>query len=170
MTSSFQAPPAAGIASTARHGKVALLLALAVGLVPGPAAAAGPVWRDDAALAVKVFEHAFARVTANDVGCVVRVRLYFDAPASGYQDAAPQRNHYRFLAEIKLSGNNRFVSEVFSNKEPGARVFELSHNTALEGCWAQQALKLRKVDVHACRGSKCTPHGFGASGAAPGAG
>lgn len=139
---------------------VALLLALAVSAVPTPTPAAGPVWRDDATLAVKVFEHAFQRVTANDVGCVVRVRLYFDAPASGYQEPAPQRNHYRFLAEVKLSGNNRFVSEVFSNTEPGARVFELSHNTALEGCWSQQALKLRKVDVHACRGSKCTPQGF----------
>lgn len=145
--------------STRKHG-VALLLALAASAIPTATPAAGPVWRADATLAVKVFEHAFHRVTANDVGCVVRVRLYFDAPESGYQDAAPQRNHYRFLAEIKLSGNNRFVSEVFNNTEPGARVYQLSYNTALEGCWAQQPLKLRKVDVHACRGSKCTPHGF----------
>lgn len=145
---------------TPRYVGRALLLALAASAAPSPTHAAGPVWRDEAELAVRVFEHPFQRVTANDVGCVVRARLYFDAPASGYQEAAPQRNHYRFLAEIKLSGGNRFVSEVFSNTEPGARVYELSYNTALEGCWAQQALKLRKVDVHACRGSKCTPQGF----------
>jgi hypothetical protein len=142
------------------YGLGALLMTAAAAAVPSPTLAAGPVWRDDAELAVKVFEHSFQRVTANDVGCVVRVRLYFDAPASNYREAAAQRNHYRFLAEVKLSGNNRFVSEVFSNTEPGARVLELSHNTALEGCWAQQPLKLRKVDVHACRGSKCQPQGF----------
>lgn len=142
------------------YGWVALLMSLAAGLAPRPAHAAGPNWRDDATLAVKVFEHSFQRVTANDVGCVVRVRLYFDAPASSYREAAAQRNHYRFRAEVKLSGGNRFVSEVFGNTEPGARVLELSYNTALEGCWAQQALKLRKVDVHACRGSKCQPQDF----------
>ncbi|MEY2934271.1 MAG: hypothetical protein RL033_5020 [Pseudomonadota bacterium] len=139
---------------------VALLLALAASLAPSTAHAAGPHWRDDAALAVKVFEHSFQRVTANDVSCVVRVRLYFDAPASSYREAAAQRNHYRFLAQVKLSGGNSFLSDVFSNTEPGARVLELSYNTALEGCWAQQALKLRKVDVHACRGAKCQPQAF----------
>jgi len=138
-----------------------VILLLVVSLVlPSPAFAAGPVWRDSAPLAISVFEHAFRRVDANDVGCLVRVRLYFDAPPSGYQEPAAVRNHYRFIAEIKLSGGNHFQSEVFSNTEAGARVFAFSHDSALEGCWAKQELKLRKVDVHACRGSRCIPQKF----------
>lgn len=128
--------------------------------LPVPALAAGPVWRDSAELPVKVFEHAFRRVEANDVDCVVRVRLHFDAPPSAYQEPSPVRNHYRFIAEVKLSGGNHFQSEVFSNTEAGARVFAFSYDTAAEGCWAKQALKLRKVDVHACRGAKCVPQKF----------
>lgn len=133
---------------------------LAAASLPAPALAAGPVWRDSAELPVKVFEHAFRRVDANDVDCVVRVRLHFVAPAAGYQEPSPLRNQYRFIAEVKLSGGNHFQSEVFSNTEPGARVFAFSHDTALEGCWAKQPLKLRKVDVHACRGAKCVPQRF----------
>lgn len=132
----------------------------AAAALPLPARAAGPVWRDSAELPVKVFEHAFRRVDANDVDCVVRVRLHFDAPPAAYQEPSPVRNHYRFIAEVKLSGGNHFQSEVFSNTEPGARVFAFSYDTASEGCWAKQALKLRKVDVHACRGAKCTPQKF----------
>lgn len=138
---------------------VALLLMVSWGL-PAPAFAAGPVWRESAPLAVRVFEHAFQRVAANDAGCQVRVRLYFDAPAAAYREPAAARNQYRFIAEVKLSGGNHFQSEVFSNTEAGARVFAFSHDSALEGCWAQQKLKLRKVDVHACRGSKCVPQKF----------
>lgn len=133
---------------------------VAASSLPSPGLAAGPVWRDSAPLAVRVFEHAFARVDANDVGCLVRVRVHFAAPASAYQEPVAQRNHYRFIAEVKLSGGNHFQSEVFSNSEPGARVFAFSHDTALEGCWAKQELKLRKLDVHACRGSTCVPQRF----------
>ena len=141
--------------------RVAAACTLAASLaLPLAASAAGPVWRASAPLAVRVFEHAFQRVDANDVGCVVRVRLHFDAPASGYQEPDAVRNHYRFIAEVKLSGGNHFQSEVFSNTEPGARVIAFSHDTAPEGCWAKQELKLRKVDVHACRGSKCVPVPF----------
>jgi len=132
--------------------------------LPSQRLAAAPVWRDSAPLAVRVFEHLFQRVDANDVGCVVRVRVHFDAPASAYQEPAAVRNHYRFIAEVKLSGGNHFQSEVFSNTEPGARVFAFSHDTALEGCWAKQELKLRKLDVHACRGSECVPQAFSSGG------
>jgi hypothetical protein len=138
---------------------VAPLLALSLA-IPSPVFAAGPIWRDSAPLAVRVFEHAFQRVDANDVGCKVRVRLHFAAPAPAYQDPTAARNHYRFIAEVKLSGGNHFQSEVFSNAEAGARVIAFSHDSALEGCWAQQELKLRKVDVHACRGAKCVPQKF----------
>jgi len=133
------------------------LVALAIA---AESAAAGAVWRDTADLAVRVFEHAFARATVNDAGCWLRVRLYFDAPAQGYREAARERNHYRFLAEVKLSGGQKFVSEPFDNREPGERVFAFSHDTAGEGCWAKEEHKLRKVDVHACRGSLCVPQRF----------
>jgi hypothetical protein len=146
--------------SWVRRGASGALAALFGLLSLPPSAAAAPVWRGSAPLAVQVFEHSFQRINANDVGCVVRVRLYFDAPATSYREPSAVRNHYRFLAEIKLSGGNRFVSEVFSNTEPGARVFAFSHDTALEGCWAKQDLKLRKVDVHACRGANCVPQKF----------
>ena len=135
-------------------------VAMAVLAIAAQSAAAGAVWRDTANLAVRVFEHAFARATVNDVGCVVRARLYFDAPADGYRESAPERNHYRFLAEVKLSGGHTFVSEPFDNREPGARVFAFSHDTAGEGCWAKEERKLRKVDVHACRGALCVPQRF----------
>jgi hypothetical protein len=117
-------------------GTLAALL-LAVSAAP-PALAAGPVWRDSAQLGLRVFEHSFQRVTANDVGCVVRVRLYFDAPATSYREPAAVRNQYHFIAEVRLSGGNQFLSEVFSNSEPGARVAAFSYDTAPEGCCVPQ--------------------------------
>jgi hypothetical protein len=136
-------------------GLIGLAGCLGVGL-----AQARSDWWHEAPLGVKVHEHAFHRVTANNHQCVVRVRLYFDAPHAQYRDSEPKRNWYRFLAEIKLSGGHRFVSEPFSNSEPGPRVFAFSYDSQFDGCWAEQERKLRKVDVHACRGQGCVPHGF----------
>ena len=65
-----------------------LAVALAALAIAAESVAQGAVWRDSANLAVRVFEHAFARATVNDVGCVLRVRLYFDAPAEGYRETA----------------------------------------------------------------------------------
>jgi hypothetical protein len=90
----------------------------------------------------------------------VRVRLYFDAPHASYRDAAAERNHYRFRAEVKFAGGKSFVSEVFDNQEGGPRVFAFSHDTEAQGCWAENEHKLRKLDVHACRGARCTPEVF----------
>ena len=92
--------------------------------------------------------------------CQVRVRLYFDAPFAGYQEPAPERNHFRFAAQVTLSDNQRFVSEPFDNIEAGARVFAFSHDSRGEGCWAEREHSLRKVDVHACRGVGCVPQPF----------
>lgn len=136
------------------------LLASAPWLLERAASAAGPVWRDTEQLQVHLFEHAFNRALLNDAGCQVRVRLYFDAPAAGYREPTPARNHYRFIAEVKLSGGQKFVSEVFDNIEPGARVYAFSHDTTSEGCWAAQEHALRKVDVHGCRGALCKPQRF----------
>ncbi len=131
------------------------------GLLAAPALAAGAApWWDTAQLKVKVHEHAFHRVTINRVGCQVRARLYFDAPQAGYREAAAARNQYRFRAELKLSGGHRFVSDIFDNREAGARVFAFSHDSRSQGCWAEDERKLRKLDVHACRGERCTPESF----------
>jgi hypothetical protein len=132
---------------------------VAASAVPALAVGAAPWW-DTAQVEVKVHEHAFHRVTINRVGCQVRVRLYFDAPQAAYREAAAARNQYRFRAELKLSGGQRFVSDVFDNREAGARVFAFSHDSQSQGCWAEEGRKLRKVDVHACRGDRCTPESF----------
>jgi hypothetical protein len=99
-------------------------------------------------------------VTANGIGCAVRLRLYFDAPQAGYRDPAASRNHYRFRAELELSGGDSVVSEIFDNTQAGARVFAFSHDSHPQGCWAEKEHTLRKVDVHACRGERCTPEDF----------
>jgi hypothetical protein len=117
-------------------------------------------WWDEAQIQVRVHEHAFHRVTANAVGCSVRVRLYFDAPASEYGEGASERNHYRFLARVSLDADSAFSSPVFDNGEVGARVFAFSYDTSAEGCWAEREHALRKVDVHACRGERCIPKPF----------
>lgn len=134
-------------------------LALACLLLAAPLLAAS-TWWDEASLRVQVHEHAFHRVTANAIGCVVRVRLYFRAPEAAYAGGASERNHYRFRARVSLSGERRFDTEVFDNGAAGARVFALSHDTAPEGCWAEERRSLRKVDVHACRGRGCVPEPF----------
>ena len=133
--------------------------AIASAFIAGPALAKS-LWWDEARIGVKVHDHAFHRVTANAIGCQVRVRIYFDAPFAGYQEPAPQRNHFRFAAQVSLSDNQRFVSEPFDNIEAGARVFAFSHDSGAEGCWAEREHTLRKVDVHACRGVGCVPEPF----------
>jgi hypothetical protein len=138
-------------------GRLALVLLLSWSV---PVAAAARAWWDDATPHVSVHQHAFGRVTINGVGCQVRTRLHFAAPPEAYRDPAPGRNHYRFRAELKLSGGQRFVSEIFDNTEAGPRVFAFTHDSSRDGCWAEQEHSLRKLDVHACRGERCTPEGF----------
>lgn len=138
----------------------ALGLGALLGLSSPLPARADARWWSDAPLRVKVHEHAFHRVSANNQQCVVRVRLYFDAPRAGYLEPDPLRNQYRFVAEVSLSGGHRFVSEPFVNREAGPRVFAFSHDSQFDGCWADEDRKLRKVDVHACRGHSCRPHSF----------
>ena len=133
-----------------------LLVALPVALP----VLARSLWWDEARIQVRVHDHGFHRVTANAIGCAVRVRLHFDAPPSAYAEPASERNHYRFIAQVTLSDSQRFVSEPFENAEAGARVFAFSHDSASEGCWAEREHTLRKVDVHACRGEGCVPEPF----------
>ena len=133
---------------------------LVVSWVEAAPALAAPGWWSEANVRVKVHEHAFHRVTANAVGCRVRVRLYFDAPATEYREPAAERNHYRFQARVVFSDGTEFSSEVFDNAEIGARVYAFSHDTTAKGCWAEQEHGLRKLDVHACRGERCVPEAF----------
>jgi hypothetical protein len=134
-------------------------LAAACLLLSAPALAAS-AWWDEASIRVQVHEHAFHRVTANAIGCLVRVRLYFNAPEAAYRDGSSERNHYRFRARVLLSDERSFDTEVFDNGVGGARVFAFSHDTGTEGCWAEKQRSLRKVDVHACRGRACVPEPF----------
>jgi hypothetical protein len=112
-------------------------LAAACLLLSAPALAAA-AWWDEASIRVQVHEHAFHRVAANAIGCLVRVRLYFNAPEAVYNDASRERNHYRFRASVQLSDERNFSTEVFDNRVGGARVFAFSHDTAAEGCWAEK--------------------------------
>ncbi len=125
-----------------------------------PAFAAPSAWWDGASIAVKVHDHAFHKVSANAIGCEVRVRLFFEAPAASYSEPAAGRNHYRFRAQIRMSGGHDFESDVFDNSEPGRRVFAFTFDSQMQGCWADETRNLRKVDVHACRGPTCVPKSF----------
>jgi hypothetical protein len=133
-------------------------LAAACLLLAAPVLAAA--WWEEASIRVGVHEHAFHRVTANAIGCVLRVRLYFNAPAEAYRDATAERNHYRFRARVVFSDERYVDSEPFDNGVGGARVFAFSHDTGPEGCWAERPRSLRKVDVQACRGKGCVPLAF----------
>jgi hypothetical protein len=132
----------------------------AAGLLLAAPALAASAWWDEASIRVAVHDHAFHRITANAIGCSVRVRLYFSAPESGYRDSVADRNQYHFRARVQLSDDQSFDSEVFDNGVAGARVFSFSHDTRPEGCWAEGERSLRKVDVHACRGKGCVPEAF----------
>lgn len=125
-----------------------------------PLAQAAERWWHEAKLSIKAHDHQFYRVTANSIQCEVRVRLHFDAPLSRYQGAAANENTYRFIAQIKLSGGEKFVSKAMRNREPGPRVFSFSHDSQFDGCWAERPHRLRKVNVHSCRGAQCVPRGF----------
>ena len=134
--------------------------ALVVASALGTSALAAAPWWDEAQVGVRVNEHAFSRVTANGVGCSVRLRLHFDAPPAKYAEPAAERNHFRFRASVQLSDGASVESDIFDNAETGARVYAFSHDTASEGCWAERAHTLRKLDVHACRGLRCVPEAF----------
>jgi hypothetical protein len=132
------------------------------GLGPGVhLALAKPVWSDEAKIQVKVHDHVFHTAQANAGGCVVSVRLHFDAPSSAYGDPAPERNHYRFSAMVRFSDGQSVVSDrAIDNREAGARVIAFKQDTTEKGCWAERKHTLRKVDVHACRGAGCVPMPF----------
>ena len=145
--------------SPARRAAALLVAALAALSLTTLALATAPWW-DEARVGVRVNEHAFSRVTANGAGCSVRMRLHFDAPPAKYAEPVAERNHFRFRALVLLNDGASVKSEIFDNAEPGARVYAFSRDTTSEGCWAERAHALRKLDVHACRGVRCVPEAF----------
>lgn len=152
------------IAGVMRWRRTFAAAAAAASLAFGGVAAAegkkGQQWRHEAALSLTVHEHSFRRAVASASSCEVEVRLHFDAPATAYAEPVSERNHYRFVAQIKLSGGKSFLSPVLSNSKPGPRVISFRHDSGGQGCWAESRRKLRKVDVRACRGEGCTPRAF----------
>jgi len=122
--------------------------------VPGLPAQASDWWHE-ANPQVTVHEHSFYRVTLNNIGCQLRVRLYVDAPFERYRDEDDAKNHYRFQALLKLAGGRSITSPPFNNDAAGLRVFAFTHDSTGEGCWAKEPRKLRKLDVNACRGQGC---------------
>lgn len=140
-------------------GLIAVCMVLISGLGSQSVRAASSWWHE-APLKIVAHDHRFYRVTANAIGCEVRVRLHFDAPQDRYRDPAASSNHYRFLAQLKMSGGDRFLSEVLSNRQAGPRVFSFTYDSQFDGCWAEQERRIRKVNIHSCRGKGCTPRGF----------
>jgi hypothetical protein len=124
-------------------------------------ALAEPGWSDEAKIQVKVHDHVFYAAKASADGCAVNVRLHFNAPPSAYSDPAPERNHYVFSAKVSFSDGQSFVSErPLDNRQAGARILAFRQDTTGKGCWAERQHTLRKIDVHACRGTGCVPTPF----------
>lgn len=151
------------------RNRVRVLGALVLAVLPllparrGAASEAEPArsdWWHESNPQVTVHDHSFYRVTVNNIGCKVRVRLYVDAPFERYRDDDAAKNYYRFRAELKLAGGRRFTSPVFGNDTPGLRVLAFTHDTSAAGCWAKEPRKLRKLDVNACRGASCRVEEF----------
>ena len=132
------------------------IIASAVLLVPGLAFA----WTQAQDFAARVHKHEFSRVQLTGDGCVVKARLFFDAPAEAYESETASRNYYRFHARIKLDSGQQLLTGVFHNQTPGAHVFEYLEDTTGHGCWAKSEIHARGVDVEGCRGRGCTPAPF----------
>jgi hypothetical protein len=114
-------------------------------------------WSQKVPFAVKVHDHALHDVELSATDCSLTYKLFFSAPAAGYDSRAENRNYYLFRTRIKLQSGKRVTVPVFGNAGPGERVYERSYDTSGEGCWAKEPQKLLGVDVEACRNRGCTP-------------
>jgi hypothetical protein len=106
---------------------------------------------------VGVHGHRFHRAVLGGAKCRLDYKLYFSAPAERYPSASA---YYRFKARIRLRDGRSVLSPLFGNAGAGERVYVARHDTASEGCWAEQAQKVLAVDVQACRGRSCVPEPF----------
>ncbi len=117
-------------------------------------------WTAEAPFDARVHQHEFSRVVLTGVGCVLKTRVFFDAPDEAYKDDIVSRNYYRFHARIKLAGGHVVVTRYFHNDAPGARVYDYDQDTTAEGCWAKTEGHAQAVNVEGCRGRGCKPEDF----------
>jgi hypothetical protein len=123
-----------------------------------PALAYG--WTQEQEFAARVHKHAFSRVQLSAEGCVLKARLFFDAPAEAYESETASRNYYRFHARIKLDTEHVLLTGIFHNQAPGPHQFDYLEDTTAAGCWAKGESHARAVDVEGCRGRGCSPAPF----------
>ncbi|HEX2670781.1 MAG TPA: hypothetical protein VHM25_07915 [Polyangiaceae bacterium] len=117
-------------------------------------------WSNEQEFSARVHKHAFSRVQLSSEGCVLKARLFFDAPAEAYESESPARNYYRFHGRIKLDTEHVMLTGVFHNQTPGPHQFDYREDTTAAGCWAKAESHARAVDVEGCRGRGCTPAPF----------
>ena len=130
--------------------------ALAGVLVSSSVVIAGAGWSNEAEPTVRVHKHTFDKVGIEASGCVLNLRLHFDATKEAYSDERnPGRNHYHFVGEVKLKSGHSLTTPRFANKAPGRRIYRKQFDTTGEGCWGKSADKIIKLDVDACRGRLC---------------
>src|SRR5262245_45608874 len=93
--------------------------ALALLLLPAAALA----WNQSALFGARIHHHEFEEVAIENNGdCKLGVHLSFKAPAEGYKDVSPARNHYRFIGRLKLDGKT-VITPFFYNDKPGSRIY-----------------------------------------------
>jgi len=117
-------------------------------------------WTEEQEFVARVHKHEFSRVQLSAEGCVLKARLFFDAPAGAYESESASRNYYRFHARIQLDSGRTLLTSVFHNQTPGPHQFDHSEDTTASGCWAKTKSQVRAVDVEGCRGRGCTPAPF----------
>ncbi len=117
-------------------------------------------WSQKADFGAHVHKHEFSRVLLANDGCVLKTRLFFDAPEAAYHDDLAFKNYYRFHARIRLDNGHDVLTRFFHNDAPGAREYDYDQDTTSDGCWAKTEAHARGVDVEGCRGRGCTPEPF----------
>lgn len=117
-------------------------------------------WTQEQQFEARVHKHQFSRVQLSADGCVLKARIFFDAPAEAYASESAARNYYRFHARIKLDSDHVLLTGVFHNQSAGPHQFDYSEDTTANGCWAKKESHARAVEVEGCRGRGCTPAPF----------
>jgi hypothetical protein len=136
------------------HRSVALGIGLASAAFASVAYAA---WSQSAEFSATVHGHAFSRVSVDTSDCMLHYRIYFDAPAAAYASKATTRNVYLFRSRIDFASGKSATVPVYANRAPGARMYENTFDSSVDGCWAKDKQALRGVKVEGCRGDGCTP-------------
>jgi hypothetical protein len=120
-------------------------------------ATAAAAWSQNSEFGARVHDHEFKRVIVESTDCTLKYKLFFSAPATGYESKSPPRNVYLFRSRIDFQSGKQAKIPVFANRAAGERMYENSFDTTGEGCWAKSQEKLAGVKVEACRGDGCSP-------------